>query len=170
MPAGARVAVLRGAGKVFCAGADLTWMSKMVGYSREENVRDAMAMADDVPGARHAAAAAHRPDPRRGARRRRRARRRLRHRRRRRRRGVRVHRGEARDPAGGDLAVRGREDRRVGGARAVPDRARASRPAARGRSGWCTRSCPRPTSTRPSTATSRADDRRRPGPSPRPKR
>ena len=42
----ARVAVLSGAGKVFCAGADLAWMSKMVGYSREENVRDARAMAD----------------------------------------------------------------------------------------------------------------------------
>ena len=40
-----RVAVLSGAGKVFCAGADLTWMSKMVGYTREENVRDARAMA-----------------------------------------------------------------------------------------------------------------------------
>jgi methylglutaconyl-CoA hydratase len=40
-----RVAILSGAGKVFCAGADLTWMSKMVGYSREENVRDAMEMA-----------------------------------------------------------------------------------------------------------------------------
>lgn len=42
---GARVAVLAGAGKAFCAGADLTWMSKMVGYSREENERDAMAMS-----------------------------------------------------------------------------------------------------------------------------
>jgi methylglutaconyl-CoA hydratase len=41
----ARVAVLSGAGKVFCAGADVTWMSKMVGYSREENVRDAREMA-----------------------------------------------------------------------------------------------------------------------------
>src|SRR5215831_255384 len=40
-----RVAVLAGSGKVFCAGADLTWMSKMVGYSREENVRDARAAA-----------------------------------------------------------------------------------------------------------------------------
>jgi methylglutaconyl-CoA hydratase len=40
-----RVAVLAGAGKAFCAGADLTWMSKMVAYSREENVRDAGAMA-----------------------------------------------------------------------------------------------------------------------------
>ena len=42
---GARVAVLAGSGKAFCAGADLTWMSKMVGYSREENERDAMAMS-----------------------------------------------------------------------------------------------------------------------------
>lgn len=42
---GARVAVLAGAGKAFCAGADLNWMSRMVGYSREENVRDASAMA-----------------------------------------------------------------------------------------------------------------------------
>jgi methylglutaconyl-CoA hydratase len=41
----ARVAVLSGAGKVFCAGADLTWMSKMVAYSHDENVRDARAMA-----------------------------------------------------------------------------------------------------------------------------
>jgi methylglutaconyl-CoA hydratase len=41
----ARVAVLAGAGKVFSAGADLTWMSKMVGYSREENLRDATALA-----------------------------------------------------------------------------------------------------------------------------
>ncbi|HET7698593.1 MAG TPA: enoyl-CoA hydratase-related protein [Vicinamibacterales bacterium] len=37
----ARVAVLSGAGKVFCAGADLTWMSKMAAYTHEENVRDA---------------------------------------------------------------------------------------------------------------------------------
>ena len=45
MPPDARVAVLRGAGPVFCAGADLTWMSKLVGYTREENLRDATAMA-----------------------------------------------------------------------------------------------------------------------------
>jgi methylglutaconyl-CoA hydratase len=42
---GTRVAVLAGAGKVFSAGADLTWMSKMAGASRDENVRDAQAMA-----------------------------------------------------------------------------------------------------------------------------
>jgi len=41
----ARVAILSGAGPVFCAGADLTWMSKMVAYTRDENVRDARAMA-----------------------------------------------------------------------------------------------------------------------------
>ena len=40
-----RAAVLQGAGPVFCAGADLEWMSKMVGYSQEENVRDATAAA-----------------------------------------------------------------------------------------------------------------------------
>jgi methylglutaconyl-CoA hydratase len=45
LPSGARVAVLRGEGTHFCAGADLTWMSKMVGYSHDENVRDARAMA-----------------------------------------------------------------------------------------------------------------------------
>lgn len=43
---GARVVILRGEGKVFCAGADLTWMSRMVDYSHDENVRDAEAMAE----------------------------------------------------------------------------------------------------------------------------
>jgi methylglutaconyl-CoA hydratase len=42
---GARVAILAGAGKAFCAGADLTWMARMIEYSREENERDALAMA-----------------------------------------------------------------------------------------------------------------------------
>jgi methylglutaconyl-CoA hydratase len=40
-----RCAVLAGAGPVFCAGADLTWMSRMVAYTREENAGDARAMA-----------------------------------------------------------------------------------------------------------------------------
>ena len=50
-----RVAVLQGAGSVFCAGADVNWMSKMVGYSREENLDDARRAAgmllalDSVP-------------------------------------------------------------------------------------------------------------------------
>lgn len=42
---GARVAILSGAGKSFCAGADLTWMSRMVSYTFEQNVDDALAMA-----------------------------------------------------------------------------------------------------------------------------
>jgi len=41
----ARVAVLSGAGKVFCAGADVAWMSKMLSSTREENVADAMKMS-----------------------------------------------------------------------------------------------------------------------------
>ena len=40
-----RVAVLAGAGKAFCAGADLTWMSRMMAYTHDENVQDASAMA-----------------------------------------------------------------------------------------------------------------------------
>ena len=36
-----RVVVLQGAGSVFSAGADVQWMSKMLGYSREENLDDA---------------------------------------------------------------------------------------------------------------------------------
>lgn len=42
---GVRCVVLGGAGKLFCAGADVTWMSKMMSYTREENMRDAQAMA-----------------------------------------------------------------------------------------------------------------------------
>jgi methylglutaconyl-CoA hydratase len=40
-----RAVVLRGVGRNFCAGADLNWMSKMVSYSREENVRDSSLLA-----------------------------------------------------------------------------------------------------------------------------
>jgi methylglutaconyl-CoA hydratase len=40
-----RVVILQGAGAVFSAGADLHWMSKMVGYSREENIADARKLA-----------------------------------------------------------------------------------------------------------------------------
>jgi len=40
-----RTVVLAGAGKMFCAGADVTWMAKTVEYTEEENIRDAMAMS-----------------------------------------------------------------------------------------------------------------------------
>ena len=40
-----RCAVIAGAGKAFCAGADVTWMAKTINYSREENLRDAAAGA-----------------------------------------------------------------------------------------------------------------------------
>ena len=36
-----RVVVLRGAGPVFSAGADVQWMSRMIGFSHEENLADA---------------------------------------------------------------------------------------------------------------------------------
>jgi methylglutaconyl-CoA hydratase len=36
-----RVAVLGSAGKTFSAGADVTWMSKAIAYSKDENLRDA---------------------------------------------------------------------------------------------------------------------------------
>jgi methylglutaconyl-CoA hydratase len=40
-----RAVILQGAGSVFCAGADVQWMAKMVGYSREENLEDARTAA-----------------------------------------------------------------------------------------------------------------------------
>ena len=41
-----RVLVLAGNGPAFCAGADLNWMKRMAGYSYEQNVADAQALAD----------------------------------------------------------------------------------------------------------------------------
>src|SRR3982751_2078671 len=52
-----RVIVLAGEGKSFCAGADLGWMGRMAGYSREENIEDARSLQrmyaaiDDCPKA-----------------------------------------------------------------------------------------------------------------------
>jgi methylglutaconyl-CoA hydratase len=40
-----RAVVIAGAGKTFCAGADVTWMSNTVHYTEDENLRDAMAMS-----------------------------------------------------------------------------------------------------------------------------
>lgn len=41
-----RVVVLRGAGPVFSAGADASWMARMASYSRDENLADASRMAE----------------------------------------------------------------------------------------------------------------------------
>jgi methylglutaconyl-CoA hydratase len=41
-----RVVVLAGAGSVFSAGADANWMARMIGFSHEENERDARRMAE----------------------------------------------------------------------------------------------------------------------------
>jgi methylglutaconyl-CoA hydratase len=41
-----RVVVFAGAGKVFSAGADASWMAKMAGYSHDDNVTDARAGAE----------------------------------------------------------------------------------------------------------------------------
>jgi methylglutaconyl-CoA hydratase len=43
-----RVMVLRGAGKHFQAGADLTWLNEVAGQSRAENIRASSATADAV--------------------------------------------------------------------------------------------------------------------------
>jgi methylglutaconyl-CoA hydratase len=40
-----RVAVIAGAGKTFCAGADVTWMAQTITYTEAENIRDATAMS-----------------------------------------------------------------------------------------------------------------------------
>ncbi len=40
-----RAVVLAGNGPAFCAGADLNWMKRMAGYTREENLADAAGLA-----------------------------------------------------------------------------------------------------------------------------
>jgi methylglutaconyl-CoA hydratase len=40
-----RAMVLAGAGKTFCAGADIGWMSKAIAYTHRENLRDAEDLA-----------------------------------------------------------------------------------------------------------------------------
>ncbi|HET7712946.1 MAG TPA: enoyl-CoA hydratase/isomerase family protein [Thermoanaerobaculia bacterium] len=42
---GIRAVLLRGNGPNFCAGADLNWMSRMVTYTREQNVADSSRLA-----------------------------------------------------------------------------------------------------------------------------
>ena len=43
---GVRVIVLGGRGPSFCAGADLAWMKATASFTREENLREAQALAD----------------------------------------------------------------------------------------------------------------------------
>src|SRR5205085_11202791 len=45
LPGDARAIVLRSNGPNYCAGADLNWMSRMVAYTREENIRDSSKLA-----------------------------------------------------------------------------------------------------------------------------
>ncbi len=122
----------------------------MAGYSEADNVRDAAAGAEDVPRHQHHAGHRDRTHPRRGARRRFGTGCRVRHRRRRRGGDFRVHRNQARHPAGDDLAVRPAEDRRLGGARAVSHRRCDSMPRGRRTSASSTRWCRWPSSTPPS--------------------
>jgi methylglutaconyl-CoA hydratase len=44
--ASVRAVVLGGRGPAFCAGADLNWMKRMAGYSYEQNLADAQALAE----------------------------------------------------------------------------------------------------------------------------
>jgi methylglutaconyl-CoA hydratase len=41
-----RVLILAGNGPAFCAGADLNWMKRMAGYSYQQNLADAQALAE----------------------------------------------------------------------------------------------------------------------------
>ena len=75
-----RAVVLTGAGKSFCAGADIEHMKKSAKFSREQNLENARATAHDAADALHAEEADDRVRARRGARRRRGPRRRVRHR------------------------------------------------------------------------------------------
>ncbi|HEY5628960.1 MAG TPA: enoyl-CoA hydratase-related protein [Candidatus Limnocylindrales bacterium] len=43
-----RVVVLAGEGRAFCAGADIAWMRAAMALSREENVEDALGLADTL--------------------------------------------------------------------------------------------------------------------------
>jgi enoyl-CoA hydratase/carnithine racemase len=45
-PQGTRVIVIRGEGKAFCAGGDLEWMRRAASYTEEQNIEDALRLAN----------------------------------------------------------------------------------------------------------------------------
>lgn len=45
-PEGTRVIVIRGEGKAFCAGGDLEWMRRAAAYTEEQNIEDALRLAN----------------------------------------------------------------------------------------------------------------------------
>ena len=75
-----RAVVLQGAGKSFCAGADLNWMRASLDFTHDENIADALKLLGHAARHRHLPPSRHRTHPRRGARRRRWTHRRLRYR------------------------------------------------------------------------------------------
>ena len=148
-----RAVVLSGDGPSFCAGADVEWMRASVDLDLDANVADANALRRMLEAIDALSRAGRRRRPRPRARRRRRARRVLGHRDRRPGRRLRVLGGEARDRAGGHLAVRARARSARAQPGATSSRASASTPRPRSASGSSTRS--------PTTATPRSARPRR---------
>lgn len=52
-PGSARAIIVRGEGAAFCAGGDLQWMKKAANYTREQNIADAMNLAEMLHAVSH---------------------------------------------------------------------------------------------------------------------